>query len=198
MAQPDADTLLDFLAARQSTKADLLAEPAPDTAELERLLGPAMSVPDHGAIRPWRFVTIRGAARERLSDVFEDALRAREPEAGAEDIANIRGKPLRAPLLVAVGAEIVPDHPKVPPAEQLVSAGCAAHALLLAAHAAGWGAILLTGWPAHDARVRAALGFAEKDRLVGFVYMGTAPEGPRDKKRPAPGRFLSDWTGPAA
>ena len=191
----DSDALIDFLAGRQSVKADLLEEPAPDDAELERLLNPAMSAPDHGALRPWRFLAIRGASRDRLGDIFADALQRRQPDADADDIAAIRAKPLRAPLVVAVGAEITENHPKVPPEEQIVAAGCAAHALLLAAHAAGWGAIMLTGWPAHDETVRAALGFSEKDRLIGFVYMGTAPAERREKKRPDPARFLRTWSG---
>lgn len=191
-----SEALIDLIASRQSTKAVDLAEPAPDDSELERLLAAAVSAPDHGALRPWRFLAIRGPARERLSDVFEAALRARDPMTCEEDVAALRGKPLRSPLIVAVGAEITENHPKVPPEEQVIAAACATQNLLLAAHAAGWGAVLLTGWVAHDPTVREALGFAEKDRLIGFVYMGTPPADRRLKKRPEPGRFLKSWVGP--
>ena len=49
-----------------------------------------------------------------------------------------RNMPLRAPMLVLVIASVKP-HPKVPEGEQLLAAGCAAHGLLLAAHAQGIG-----------------------------------------------------------
>lgn len=191
-----SDDLIQFLSSRQSIKADELHDPAPDDAALERLLNAAVTAPDHGAVRPWRFVVIRGEARERLADVFENALRARDPAVGEAEVAALRAKPLRSPLIVAVAAEITENHPKVPPEEQVIATACAAQNLLLAAHADGWGAILLTGWTAHDPTVRKALGFAEKDHLIGYVYMGTPGAPQRAKKRPEPARYLSTWTGP--
>jgi nitroreductase len=193
--QPDRDTLIDFLASRQSIKAVELGAPAPSDADLERLMTAAVTAPDHGAIRPWRFLTIRGEARDRLADIFEKVKRVRDPEVCDEDIAALRAKPLRSPLIVAVGAQITENHPKVPTEEQLIAAACATQNFLLAAHAAGWGAILLTGWTAHDPMVRKALGFAEKDRLIGYIYMGTQADNRRVKKRPEPGKFLREWTG---
>lgn len=191
----DASEILDFIAGRRSVKAALLVDPAPNDAELGELLQSSMSAPDHGAIRPWRFKVIRGDARHRLSDVFEKALRAREPDADEEAITKIRSKPLRSPLIVAVVAEIMPNHPKVPPWEQVVATACATQNFLLAAQAAGWGAVLLTGWPAEDATVKHALGFAEKDQIVGFVYMGTPNETPRKMTRPDAAAFTSAWVG---
>ncbi|MBP5857367.1 nitroreductase [Marivibrio halodurans] len=191
-----SDDLIQFLSSRQSIKAVELNEPAPDDTALERLLSAAVTAPDHGAIRPWRFLAIRGEARNRLADIFEKALRARDPDVAADEIAALRGKPLRSPLIVAVVAEITENHPKVPPEEQVIATACAAQNLLLAAHADGWGAILLTGWTAHDPMVRKALGFAEKDQLIGYVYMGTPGEQQRTKKRPDPTRYLSEWIGP--
>ncbi|MEQ8603812.1 MAG: nitroreductase [Marivibrio sp.] len=195
-SRPSSDALIDFIASRQSFKALDLNEPAPDDGELERLMTAAVTAPDHGALRPWRFLTIRGAARERLADVFETAQRARDPQSCEEDVLALKQKPLRSPLIVAVAAEITENHPKVPPEEQVIAAACAAQNFMLAAHAAGWGAILLTGWTAHDPTVRHALGFQEKDRLIGWIYMGTPPTGRRVKKRPEPTKFLTEWTAP--
>lgn len=190
-----SDSALDFIANRRSVKAALLSDPAPSDGELKEMLQACMSAPDHGAIRPWRFKIIRGADREKLSDLFEAALRVREPDCDAEAIAAIRSKPMRSPLIVAIGAEIMQNHPKVPAEEQLVATACITQNLLLAAHAKGWGAILLTGWPAFDPTVRQGLGFQDKDRLVGFVYMGTPTETPRDMTRPDAGQYISNWSG---
>lgn len=188
-------TALDFIARRRSVKAALLSDPAPSDSELQDLLQTCMSAPDHGAIRPWRFKVIRGAAREKLSDLFETALRLREPGCDDEAIKSIRSKPMRSPLIIAVGVEIRENHPKVPAEEQLVAVACATQNLLLAADAAGWGAILLTGWPAFDSTVRQGLGFADKDKLVGFVYIGTATETPREMVRPDVRQFIETWNG---
>ncbi len=188
--------ILDFLTGRKSVKAQLLGDPAPDDEELEALLTAAMSAPDHGAIRPWRFLSIRGDARNRLADLFEKALKLREPEADDDAVAKFRSKPLRSPLIVAVVAEITENHPKVPPVEQVVATSCAVQHLLLACEASGYGVVLLTGWPAFDDTVRAGLGFSEKDVTVGFVYIGTPTEPVRKKVRPEASKYLSSWTKP--
>lgn len=189
--------LLDFLSSRRSVKAQMLTEPAPDDATLAALLQTGMSAPDHGAIRPWRFKVIRGDDRTKLSDLFETALRKRDPAVDDEMIATIRSKPLRSPLIIAIGVNVVEGHPKVPVIEQVVATACATEHFLLAAHAAGYGAVLLTGWPAFDETVRLGLGFEKKDKMVGFVYLGTPVEEPRSIARPDVRQYMENWNGPA-
>lgn len=191
----DPQSYLDFISGRRSVKADLLIDPAPSDDVLAGLLQTGMSAPDHGALRPWRFKIIRGDARLKLSDLFETALRRNDPQATEEMVAIIRSKPMRSPLILAIGVDIVENHPKVPPEEQLVAAACATENILLAAHAAGWGSVLLTGWPAFDETVRLGLGFQKKDRLVGFLYIGTISESPRTMARPDVAQFIENWTG---
>src|SRR5438874_829544 len=57
--------------------------------------------------------------------------------------------------------------------EQTLSAGAAAHAMMLAAFALGFNAMWKTGGPAYDETVKQALGFASTDAIVGFLYLGT-------------------------
>ena len=79
--------------------------------------------------------------------------------------------------------------------EQIATASAAVQTLMLAANAQGYGAIWLTGSNARDAGVKAAFGLADKDEIVGFVYLGT-PTGPvPDKARPDPDEYVSEWTG---
>ena len=69
---------LDAVLTRQSVAPAFLREPAPDDAALERILAAGASAPDHGRLRPWRFILIRGAARARLGALFAEALLKRE------------------------------------------------------------------------------------------------------------------------
>ena len=116
---------------------------------------------------------IRGEARHRLGEVFADALRRRQPDAADAALEQERRRPLRAPLLIAVAAKLDPQHAKIPEIEQILSTGAAVQNILLAAHAQGFGAKWLTGANAYDEHVKAALGLAADDRLVGFVHIGT-------------------------
>lgn len=174
-----------------------LVEPAPTCQQLELMFRAALRAPDHGQLRPWRFLTIEHEERERLGELFVEALRQRQPEASPEALEKARKMPLRAPTLVAVIAR-PQAHPKVPVSEQLLAAGCAAHGLLLAAHAQGVGAVWRTGEFAYDPHVVAGLGLTDGEQLLGFIYMGT-PEGSlRTPPQLEPKAFVSAWPGPEA
>jgi nitroreductase len=193
--RPAGNAVLDALLARASTPPALLDDPAPDAAALTAMFAAATRVPDHAALRPWRFHVIRGDARFALGELFVAALLRSDPDADARDIVKARSRPLRAPMIVAVCAEIVPDVGKAPPVEQIATTAAALQTLMLAANALGYGAIWLTGANARDPLVKAAFGLADKDEIVGFVYLGT-PTGPAPaKQRPDPAAYVSEWTG---
>jgi len=163
-------------------------EPAPDDAALSEILHAAMRAPDHGKLKPWRFIVLRGEARLKFGEVMAEAMRRREPEAPDNMVAREREKPLRAPLIVVLVAAIKEGH-KIPVIEQLLSAGAAAQNVMLAAHAMGYGAAWKTGAPAYDAYVKEALGLAPSDAIVGFLYLGT----PLARPQPLPATELSSF-----
>ncbi|MDA1097570.1 MAG: nitroreductase [Proteobacteria bacterium] len=184
---------MECLLGRQSTPAGMLAEPAPSDGEVLSLLETAMRAPDHGALRPWRFLSIRGGRRRDLGDIFAAALVKREPDAGSDEIEKARGKAVRAPLVLAVWSEIVENHPKVPPIEQVMATGAAVQNLMNALYAQSYDAIWVTGAPCYDENVKASLGLAPKDVLVGFLHIGTAKSVAPTKKRPNPADYLHIW-----
>ena len=163
---------IDAILRRRSAKT--LAEPAPDQGTLQLLLECASRAPDHGRLRPWRFIVIRGAAREGLGELMAEQLRRKQPAASAEALQRARQKPLRAPLIIVVAA-VRNAAAKLPPIEQILAAGAAAQNVMLAAPALGFGAMWKTGDAAYDDTVKAALGLEAGDAIVGFLYLGTAP-----------------------
>lgn len=188
------DTLT-AIATRHSVAPAFLVDPAPDGDALGRILSAGASAPDHGLLRPWRFVLVRGEARHRLGEVFAAALRRREPDAPEEALAKEKERPLRAPLVVAIVAAVDRDHPKIPEVEQLFSAGAAAQNMLLAAHAQGFGAKWLTGANAYDEHVKAALGLGPHEHLAGFIHLGTVDGTPPKVPRADAGPLTSEWRG---
>lgn len=171
-----------------------LSDPAPTTAQLDIMFRAALRAPDHGQLRPWRFLTIQGEARERMGDVMAESLLVRQPEATPEAVQKARKMPLRAPLLVVVIARVVP-HPKVPDNEQVLAAGCAAHGLLLAAHAQGLGAVWRTGEFSYDRYLAKALGLEENELMLGFIYLGTPDGKLRTPSELDPAEFVGSWDG---
>lgn len=171
-----------------------LKEPAPPADVVERVVKQALRAPDHGALRPWKVLLFRGEARAALGDLFVASLLRRSPGASADEIAKEKNKVLRAPLLVAVVATIKPS-PKAPEIEQLLSAGCVMHGLLLGFQNEGFGSVWKTGAPAYDAALNAALGLAPTDKMLGYLYVGTPAEEPHGVSRPDPKDFVVDWRG---
>lgn len=171
----------EFLARRQSQAAKLFAGPVPDRAALEPILTAALRVPDHGKLEPWRLIVLTKADMARLADLAE--ARARAMGGDSEKIEKGRGQFDRGGVAVVV-ISAPQDVPKIPRAEQVLSAGALCLGLVNAASAAGWGANWLTGWVSHDAEFCAqAFGCTGAETVAGIVHIGTpgapAPERPR-------------------
>jgi nitroreductase len=169
-----------------------LTEPAPDDEQLRLILKTALSAPDHGRLHPYRFISIRGKARRKLSEIFGQATLDRDPGVDPAYLAKQKDKPLRSPLIVVVVASPIVS-PKIPEIEQLLSAGAAAHNILLASNALGFGSIWLTGANAYDAYVCGELGLSENERIIGFIYIGTPTIELQPRPIPEVSRHHSEW-----
>lgn len=170
-----------------------LMGPAPNREQLDALYRAALRAPDHKELTPWRFIEFSGAGLERLGELFAEAEYQATPHIDDATLDAIRKKPRRAPMIVAVIARVVPEQPKVPRIEQLLSAGCAAHGILLAAHAQGLGAMWRTGHFAFDNVVRKGLGLGEHDEIVAFIYLGQPGGRLKRLAEHDPGDFVERW-----
>ena len=176
-----------------------LVEPAPDENELQAILEAAACAPDHGKLRPFRFTLLRGHHADAFGVVLEEAYRNRCGDQGIEvapaKAAKERSKLGRAPLVVVVSAVRPAGESTIPWAEQLAACAAACQNVLLAATALGYGSMWRTGEPCYDDRVKAALALSPHDAVVGFLYLGTVPEGasPRRGCEPDLEGLVREW-----
>jgi len=190
----DRTSTLSLLLTRRSGKARDLAAPGPSNAQLRDILAAAQRVPDHGKLNPWRFVIVPGAQREALAGVIETAYRSEKPTAGKLEIEAVRAFALEAPTLVVVLSTPSPKS-HIPLWEQQLSAGAACQTLLVAAHALGFAGNWLTGWPAYNRGVIAALGGDADAAIAGFLYLGTVTGDLSERPRPDYDAVVSTWRG---
>lgn len=151
---------------------------------IETLLDAAVQAPNHHKVRPWRFVVLQGEARVRLGEIMARSMLEANPEARPEVVEIERKKPLRAPLVIAVGVDL-PLEAKVKLEENICAAAAAVENILLAAVGLGLGAMWRTGPAAENPHIKQFLGLSPDQPLIGFVYVGY-PEGEKPPaKRPS-------------
>lgn len=168
-----------------------LQEPGPSDDQLDMLLRAAIRAPDHGLLRPWRFLVLNGDQRERLGDIMEAQLLEEQPEADRRSREIARNKALRAPTIIVVVAEITENH-KIPAWEQMLAVGAAVQNMMLAAYELGIGAMWRTGAMANSDLAKKKLGFEPKDQVIAYLYLGTPASSLKSLPDDSPADFIRE------
>lgn len=187
VAQSAAPAVLRFLALRRSTSAVTLAEPAPSAFELDTLLRLATRVPDHGKLAPWRFVVLEGADKTAFAGKLEALALARGDQTAAAKLGKLKIPPLCVAVISSPKAAAIPQW------EQELSAGAVCTTLLYAALAMGYGGNWITDWYAYDPEAGAILGLQAREKVAGFVLLGTPREPPLERERPNLAPLVTHW-----
>ena len=189
----DRSSTISLLRTRRSGRPRDMVEPGPDADQLRQILEIAIRVPDHGKLAPWRFVHVPRDRRSALADVLHRALRLDNPEPSRTELEAVDRLAHQAPTLVVALSSPVAGT-KIPVWEQELSCGAACMNLEHAAHALGFTAGWITGWPAYSDLVRDAFGQAP-ERIAGFLYLGTPGMPLEERDRPALEAVVSEWDG---
>ena len=185
-------TTIDLLLKRRSLVVVNQTCPGPAPDEIELILRCATRVPDHAQLTPWRIKVIQGEAQKRVGKLFAEVYRRKNPDATEEQVAFEAQRPCRAPLLLLVHTQIESTK-HIYRWEQILSGGALCQNVLVAATALGYASQWLTEWPAYDADVKAELGIAPTDEVLGFIYIGTAKEPPKERGRPELADVVEFW-----
>jgi nitroreductase len=155
----------------------------PTGEELRAVLEAATAVPDHGRLRPWRFVVATGDARGALGDALAAALVEARPDAAPAAVASVRAKPLSAPAVVVLVASPVAGS-NVPRWEQHASAASCGYAMVLAGTALGLGAVWKSAGVLDGAGLRRVLALGPDEAVFGWILLGTRPGTAATVERP--------------
>lgn len=184
------DEVLGHLARRYSAGPKVLVVPAPSREDLVRAAGLVLRAPDHGGLRPFRFVSVGSHQRQHLGELFAaDAARRGHV---ALEVERARERAHNGPALVALVARIDDAHPDVPVHEQWISVGAALMNFLNGLHLMGYGAKTLSGASVRDARIQGAF-CAPGETLVAWIVAGTPGRATHPKRLDDPAGIVSDW-----
>ncbi len=175
-AQVTDEQLINWINSRRSI--GNLSIPAPTHEQIRAAIGCAATAPDHKKLRPWRFIITEGNARHQLGRALVAAAEAQAERNGETLSEKARSKaaklPLRAPVIITVVTHMQ-EHKKVPPFEQMLSAGSAVQNLILALKAQGFSTVWRTGLLCNEPAVKAYFDVSDEDYVTAFVYTGTSP-----------------------
>jgi nitroreductase len=188
------DWTRELIHGRRNFTARRLTAPGPSREQLDAILDAACSAPDHGELTPWRFVLVPEHRRDRLGEVFREALLERDIEATAKQQSEAAEKALRAPCLLLAVVDLSPKDKPIPAMERYISLGCAIQNMLLMARAMGFDSGLGSGQSLGSAALRSAFALAEHEQASCFVSFGTASKAPHGQLRPGPAQILSEFS----
>ena len=177
-----ANPTIDLLLKRRSLVVAKQTGPGPSPEDLETILRCAIRVPDHAKLEPWRIQVVQGEAQAKLGEVFADVYKQNNPEVTEGRVEVERQRPQRAPLLLIVSTKI--ESERIPRWEQILSGGAVCQNILVAASALGYASQWLSEWVSYDEKVKAYLGIAPSDEVLGLMYIGSSSEQPKERPRP--------------
>jgi len=135
--------LLALLARRYSVGPKYLAPPGPNAEQWAQAAALALRAPDHGGLRPFRFVVVGDGQRSALAELF--AAGAQQRGQAPDEVERARARAGNGPGLAALVARVRDDVPDVPPHEQWLCVGAALMNFMNALHLMGFGAKALSG-----------------------------------------------------
>ena len=188
------EAVTDFLKNRRSNLAKAMGEPGPSAEQISELLTIGARVPDHRKLSPWRLLLFKGQDRANFGQHIGAAFMKANPEA-PHDRAIFEGQRfMRAPLVIGVISAPKECPRGTPEWEQVLSSAAVCYNLCLAAQAAGFGAQWLTEWYAYDPDVQKALGLSGKEKVAGFIYIGTPSMPSTERIRPDVTALTQNWS----
>jgi len=185
--------VLELLLTRHSVGPKHLIAPGPTEDQLWLAAGAALRGPDHQKLLPYQFVVVPPDARPRLAQLFAE-FASREGKS-AEEIAIERDRAMLAPALIAFIVRVDPTHLRVHSHEQWLAAGGALANFLMALHAMGYGAKMLSGRKVEDEAIARAFCDAG-ERLIGWIATGTASKPAHPRESDNPDAVLRKWIPP--
>lgn len=190
----DSSSPLSLLLTRRSLVAAKMIGPGPDAQELENIIAAGLRVPDHGRAEPWHIQIIGADGRAKLAALQADIFRAERTMDPPKKLELLNQITLNTPVMLVVTSYPNADKfEKVPLLEQQLSGGALCQNMLIAAHAMGYVAQWITGWPAYHKDIKALLGHDTSIDILGFIFIGSAEEQPTERPRPDSAKIVSHW-----
>lgn len=160
---------------------------------VEMIIGNATWAPNHGMTQPWRYKIFTGAGIEKFakfqSDTYKKITASDKFDIGKFE--KLQSRPKLAQVIIAICMERQKIE-KIPEMEEIEAVACSVQNMYLTCTAYGIGAYWGTGGVTYTNEMKKFLGLGEKDKCLGFLYLGY-PKGEWPKGHRKPIEYISEW-----
>ena len=157
-----------------------------DDQIVRQMLENANWAPTNKMTAPWRFCVFTGEGLKRLGDFQSELYKAESSKSGTfleSKYEELKKKPLMASHVISIGMKRDLEE-RVPEIEEIEATACAVQNMYLTATAYGigcyWGSGGITYWE----KAKTFFGLEEKDRLLGFLFIGVPKNWPAGRRDP--------------
>ncbi|MCF8459919.1 MAG: nitroreductase [Flavobacteriales bacterium] len=157
------------------------------------LLDAAKWAPTHRYTQPWHFKVFMGDGLKKLSD-FQSELYMQKmaDDFNQEKYDKLRDRPLMTTAIIGICMKR-DEAERDPIEEEIASVSMAVQNMMLVAAAHGIGAFWMSGGITYWPETKDFMTLGEKDKFLGFLYLGYPKEDWPRKTRRKPQEYFTQW-----
>ncbi|MFT5617970.1 MAG: nitroreductase [Arenicella sp.] len=140
---------------------------------IEQMLENANWAPNHGKTEPWRFFVFAGDSKTEFGELQAKLYRKLTPTESFQEtkFEKLRTNPQKASHVIAICMKRQ-ESEKIPEIEEVEAVACAVQNMYLTATTYGVGAYWSSGGATYKEELKEHFGLCEKDKILGFFYVG--------------------------
>lgn len=169
--------LKDLIERRRNVKPSFFTGEVIPDSDVLAILNTANWAPTHGYTEPWRFVVFSGNAIADFANFQSKLYESLTPNERFEErkFTKLKEIPLLASHIIAIAVSPVVKS-KIPLIEEIVATSCAVQNMLLTAASKSIAVHWTSGGMTYTEEMKSFLGCKTKDLILGFLYLGKAPD----------------------
>jgi nitroreductase len=168
-----AQQITDLIRLRRSTKPRCFNGKKIEDAIIWEILENANWSPTHGLTQPWRFKVFTGSGLEKLANFQADLYKqiASQENFKPEKYERMKTNILKSSHVIVICMQRQISE-KIPEIEEIEAVACSVQNMALTATAYGICSFWGSGGITYTQELKDFLGLAEKDRCLGYLYLG--------------------------
>lgn len=175
--------ILELIKERRTIKPLFYTGEIIEKTDIEDLLEAANWAPTHRLTEPWRFVIFSGDSKTKFG--IDHASMYKEVKSEADFVQknydNLMTIANNSSHIIAIIMNR-DEEERVPELEEISAVACAVQNMMLLATEKQISNIWSTGGLTYHPKMKSYLGFAEKDKVMGFLYLGKSELKPKSKR----------------